>query len=344
MAPAHDPLAPRALGPTGLAVSPICVGTSPLASMPKLYGYPVSEERAEATVEAVLDGPLNFLDTPNSYGGGNAERRIGAVLRRRGGLPAGVVLATKVDADPATGDFSGERARRSVAESLERLGLDKVQLRYLHDPEFHLSFEQAMAPGGPVEALLALRDEGVLGHIGVAGGPVWLLRQFVATGAFEVVLSHNRYTLLDRSAEPLIADAVPLPADARSGHVSTTPSVLTVSVVERNAQAWASAGHELAWARSDVEAASASRAAPVRSTALRSLARLRRRSQRELVRRRLWPRGDAPSFDRRRASVPFRSTDRRARPRRTRLWSTPRLLADRVRPARLEMAGSLSSR
>jgi D-threo-aldose 1-dehydrogenase len=208
MAPVDDPLSQRALGRTGLTVSPICVGTSPLASMPNLYGYAVSEERAEATVEAVLEGPLNFLDTSNNYGGGNAERRIGAVLRRRGGLPDGVVVATKVDADPTTGDFSGERVRRSVAESLERLGLDRVQLMYLHDPEYHLSFEQAMAPDGPVAALLALRDEGVLGHLGVAGGPVWLMRQFVATGAFEVVLSHNRYTLLDRSAEPLIADAV----------------------------------------------------------------------------------------------------------------------------------------
>jgi D-threo-aldose 1-dehydrogenase len=208
MAPVDDPLSPRALGRTGLAVSPICVGTSPLASMPNLYGYAVSEERAEATVEAVLDGPLNFLDTSNNYGGGNAERRIGAVLRRRGGLPDGVVVATKADADPDTGDFSGERVRRSTAESLERLGLDRVQLMYLHDPEYHLSFEQAMAPDGPVAALLALRDEGVLGHLGIAGGPVWLMRQFVATGAFEVVLSHNRYTLLDRSAEPLIADAV----------------------------------------------------------------------------------------------------------------------------------------
>jgi D-threo-aldose 1-dehydrogenase len=208
MAPLADPLAPRALGRTGLAVSPICVGTSPLASMPNLYGYAVTPERAEATVEAVLDSPLNFLDTSNNYGGGNAERRIGAVLRRRGGLPDGVVLATKVDADPATGDFSGGRVRRSTAESLERLGLDRIHLMYLHDPEYHLSFEQAMAPDGPVAALLALRDEGVVEHVGIAAGPVWLLRQFVATGAFEVVLSHNRYTLLDRSAEPLIADAV----------------------------------------------------------------------------------------------------------------------------------------
>ena len=122
-------------------------------------------------------------------------------------MPPGFVLATKVDADPVTGDFSGERVRRSVAESLERLGLDRVKLMYLHDPEYHLTFAEAMAPGGPVRALTELRDQGVLGHLGVAGGPVGLMREFIATGEFDVVLNHNRFTLIDRSAEPLMDDA-----------------------------------------------------------------------------------------------------------------------------------------
>ncbi len=206
-APAADPGARRPLGKTGLTVSAICVGTSPLASMPAVYGYEVAADRAEATIDAVLDGPFNFLDTSNNYGGGAAEQRIGAVLRRRGGLPDTFVLATKVDADPITGDFSGERVRRSAGESLARLGVDRVALLYLHDPEFHLTFEQAMAPGGPVEALAELRDSGVAEHIGVAGGSVPMLRALVATGAFEAVINHNRFTLVDRSAEPLMDDA-----------------------------------------------------------------------------------------------------------------------------------------
>jgi D-threo-aldose 1-dehydrogenase len=202
-----DAAARRPLGRTGLAVTGICIGTSPLASMPDLYGYPVGASRAQATVAAVLDGPFNFIDTSNNYGNGDAERRIGAVLEAAGGLPAGVVLATKADADPATGDFSGDRVRRSVADSLDRLGLDRIQLLYLHDPEYHVTFEQAMAPGGPVRALAALRDEGVAAHLGIAAGPVGLMRQFVATGEFEVALNHNRYTLVDRSAGPLMDDA-----------------------------------------------------------------------------------------------------------------------------------------
>ena len=197
----------RPLGTTGLEVTGVCLGTSPLASMPQLYGYAVGADQAQATVAAALAGPFNFIDTSNNYGGGRAERRIGAALATMGGLPAGVVLATKADADPGSGDFSGARVRRSVAESLDRLGLDHVPLIYLHDPEHHLTFAEAMAPDGPVRALAALRDAGVLGHLGIAAGPVRLLSQFIATGEFEVVLSHNRFTLADRGAEPLMDDA-----------------------------------------------------------------------------------------------------------------------------------------
>jgi D-threo-aldose 1-dehydrogenase len=198
----------RTLGATGLEVSALCVGTSPLASMPGLYGYEVSEQQAVATVDAVLDsGTVNFLDTSNGYGAdGSAEKRIGLALQRRGGLPAGIVLATKVDPDPRTGDFSGKRVRASVEESLERLGLDRVQLLHLHDPE-RITFASASESGGPIEALVALKREGIAEHLGVAGGPVDLMQQYLDTGVFEVVLTHNRYTLLDRSALALFQAA-----------------------------------------------------------------------------------------------------------------------------------------
>ena len=198
----------RELGRTGLVVSEICVGTSSLASMPALYGYEVDAERAEATIEAALAGPLNFIDTSNNYGDGRAETAIGNVLRRRGGLPADVVLATKVDGDRTTGDFSGDRVRRSAEESLSRLGVDSIRLMYLHDPDSYLTATEAMAPGGPVEALVGLRDSGLVEHIGVALGDVPYIRELISTDLFEVVLNHNRFTLVDRSAEPLIEDAI----------------------------------------------------------------------------------------------------------------------------------------
>jgi D-threo-aldose 1-dehydrogenase len=196
----------RPFGGTGLSVTPLCVGTGPLGSSPRQYGYAVNAERAVATMLKIFSGPVNFIDTSNNYGNGDSERRIGMALAEAGGLPPGFVLATKVDPLPGSDDFSGDRVRASFAESLERLGLDRIQLVYLHDPE-RIEFADAMARGGAVEALVRLRDEGLIDHLGVAGGPIDLLRRYLDTGLFEAVISHNRYTLIDQSAEPLLDDA-----------------------------------------------------------------------------------------------------------------------------------------
>lgn len=203
----RENLATGRLGSTGMDVTALCIGTSPLASMARLYGYEVDERRAIDTILAAFDSPITFMDTSNGYGeNGTAERRIGAAIRERGGLPDGVVLATKVDPDPTTGDFSGARVRASYAESLERLGTDRVPLLYLHDPE-RVSFESAVADDGPVQALVALREHGAVDYIGVAGGPTDVLSQYIDLGVFDVLLSHNRYTLLDQSAHDLYASA-----------------------------------------------------------------------------------------------------------------------------------------
>jgi D-threo-aldose 1-dehydrogenase len=196
----HIALAPSPLGTTGLTVSPLCIGCAPLGNMPDTFAYEVGEERALETVRAIFAGPINFLDTAASYGDGESERRIGIVLRELGGLPPGFVLASKADRDMQTGEFSGEQMRRSVERSLRLLGLDQIQLLYLHDPE-HTSFEQAMAPGGPVEVLLRCQQEGLIAHLGVAGGPIELMTRFVETDLFAVAISHNRYTLLNTEAD-----------------------------------------------------------------------------------------------------------------------------------------------
>ena len=128
-------MAVRFLGGTGIRVTELCFGTSPLASLPGLYGYDVEESRAIATVRAALTSPVRFLDTSNGYGpGGESELRIGAAIREVGGLPDDYVLATKVDPRPGTSDFSGARVYDSLNESLDRLGLDRVPLLHLHDP------------------------------------------------------------------------------------------------------------------------------------------------------------------------------------------------------------------
>ena len=197
-----NPSSRRNVGSTGLSVSPVCVGCAPLGDMPETFDYRVGEEQARETLRAVFESPINFLDTAASYGDGESERRIGEVLKEMGGLPEDVVLATKADRDLTTGDFSGGQMRRSVERSLRLLGMDKLQLVYLHDPE-HESFDHMMAPGGPVEVLTDLKREGVIEHLGVAGGPIDLMIRFVETDLFEAAITHNRYTLVNRSADPL---------------------------------------------------------------------------------------------------------------------------------------------
>jgi len=199
-------LARRRLGRLPLDVTCIGIGCAEIGSMPETFGYSVGSNQALAVLDAALRSPINFLDTAASYGDGESERRIGAFLRERGGLPPDVVLTTKADRDLKTGDFSGAQMRRSVERSLRLLGLDRLGLVFLHDPE-HTTFEAAMAPGGPVPVLRDLVDEGLIAHLGVAGGPIDLMLRFVETGMFDAVITHNRYTLLDRSAEPLLERA-----------------------------------------------------------------------------------------------------------------------------------------
>ena len=184
----------------------MCVGGTEFADLTKFaaFGYAVPEAQSLDTLRAVFESPLNFLDTAANYGNGESERRIGLALAERGGLPSGFVLATKADRDPETRDFSADQTRRSVERSLRLLGLDRLQLVYLHDPEHaSQSFAELTAPDGAVAALHALKAEGVIDHVGIASGPTDLLIDFVETGQFEVVISHNRYTLLNREAEPL---------------------------------------------------------------------------------------------------------------------------------------------
>lgn len=174
--------------------------------MPGTFDYAVPEDRAFDTLREVLKSPINFLDTAASYGDGESERRIGAVLNELGGLPEGYVLATKADRDLQTDDFSGDQMKRSLERSMKLLGRDRFQVVYLHDPESS-PWETVTAPGGALEALRSYREQGVIECLGLAGGPVDLMLRYLETDAFEALITHNRYTLIERSAEPLIQAA-----------------------------------------------------------------------------------------------------------------------------------------
>ena len=175
--------------------------------MPAAYGYEVGEERAIATVSRVLESPVRFLDTSNEYSDGESERRIGAAIRRAGGLPDDFVLATKADPERGGASFTGQRVHEAFRESAERLGVERFGVYHLHDPE-RFEFEDMVGPAGAVAAMAELKRDGLVDAIGVAGGDITEMYRYVDTGVFDVLLNHNQYTLLDRSAGPLIDHAL----------------------------------------------------------------------------------------------------------------------------------------
>ncbi len=188
----------RPFGSTGLTVAPLCIGTSS-------WGSGTDDAKIREFADDWAAGSLStgFLDTSNLYGDSRSEGFVGDALRAAGGLRAGLVVQTKLDRRLPDDDFGYDQMWRSLEQSLSRLGLDTVQLLHLHDPEV-IGFEAAMAPGGAVEALLAMKEQGVAASIGISGGPVAMLERFVETGLFDALVTHNRFTLVDRSAGSLL--------------------------------------------------------------------------------------------------------------------------------------------
>ncbi|MDE0546203.1 aldo/keto reductase [Microbacterium sp. C7(2022)] len=186
-----------------LNVSPLTLGTSGLGR-DTVVG---SAEEAEAVSVAVaLFGSAHmFLDTSNNYAGGRSEAVIGKAIRQVGEDATARVI-TKVDRDPRTGAFDRERVLRSFDESIAKLGVDRVPLLHFHDP-FTVSFEETVGAGGALEGMIELRESGRVDAIGIAYGPVPPIERYLRTEVFDAVLCHNRYTLVDRSAEKMFAEA-----------------------------------------------------------------------------------------------------------------------------------------
>ncbi|MFF3514340.1 aldo/keto reductase [Streptomyces sp. NPDC002573] len=199
------------LGTSGVEVSALAFGA---AAIGNLFSE-VSGEQAYEAVQAAWQRGIRAFDTAPHYGLGLSERRLGAALRA---YPrAAYTLSTKVGRvlEPTTGggddlangfavpathrrvwDFSADGVRRSLEDSLQRLGLDRVDVVYLHDPDDHA--EQAFREGYP--ALEKLRGEGVVGAIGAGMNQTAMLARFVRETDVDVVLCAGRYTLLDQSA------------------------------------------------------------------------------------------------------------------------------------------------
>ncbi|MFI5845174.1 aldo/keto reductase [Catenuloplanes sp. NPDC051500] len=184
----------------GFPVSPVSLGTSFLGNPAAPDGSPAPESAALA--HALVTGPSLMIDTSNNYADGRSETALGRVE-----LPPGKTIVTKADADPSTGRFDRDRVWRSFEESTTRLGVTRLPLLHLHDP-YTITVEEAFAPGGAVQGMRELKEQGLVDAIGIAAGEIALMTRYVTSGAFDVLLTHNRYTLVDRRAEPLIAEAV----------------------------------------------------------------------------------------------------------------------------------------
>ena len=155
------------LARSGLVIPSLCFGTSGLGSMPDTYGYAVDDARARTTLDAILDGPVYFIDTSRNYGMGRSEQRIGEALKARGGLPKGFIVSTKLDRD-ADNRFDGAQARRSIEDSLKALGLAAVDMLHLHDPEYAADLSEVTRKGGAIDALMKMKEEGLCRAIGLA--------------------------------------------------------------------------------------------------------------------------------------------------------------------------------
>lgn len=193
----------REYGSTGIRVSALCLGTS--SWVREAEEEADAQRRITELARATATSPINFVDTSNIYGGGLSERLIGDLFRQ-GIWGDAIVLQTKVDRDVPTGDFSGEQMWRSLEQSFERLGIDRIPVLFIHDPE-NTSFDAAVAAGGPVQALVEMKQQGLADHIGVSGGPAHLMLRYVQLGIFDTLINHNRMTLLDRSADELYDEA-----------------------------------------------------------------------------------------------------------------------------------------
>jgi D-threo-aldose 1-dehydrogenase len=213
-------LARHRLGASDVVVTELSLGCAALGNL----FSPVDDATATATVDAAWSMGVRTFDTAPHYGLGLSERRLGTALRTR---PRDeFVVSTKVGrllepldpphgpdtegfAVPATHarrlDFSADGVRRSLEASLERLGLDRVDIALLHDPDDHV--EEALRQAFP--ALARMRDEGMVGAIGAGMNEAATLARFVTDADIDVVLLAGRYTLLDRSgADTLLPAAV----------------------------------------------------------------------------------------------------------------------------------------
>ena len=186
-----------------IKVSEICFGTSALGNMPDTYGYEVNPSIAEETILAILNGPSNFIDTSRNYGMGRSEKLIGNVFKSLGGKPNDIILATKIDRDTATNILDRDATLKSFEQSIKALETEKIDILHLHDPEHCKDLNDITCKGGALDTLFQLKEEGSVTLVGLAMGKVEMMYDLIQEWPFDVMINHNRFTLLNRQADKL---------------------------------------------------------------------------------------------------------------------------------------------
>jgi D-threo-aldose 1-dehydrogenase len=255
------------LAKTGLTIPAISFGTSALGDMPDTYGYAVDAAKARATLDAIFDGPIPFIDTSRNYGMGRSEQRIGEAIKARGGLPKGFVISTKLDRNMDTNKFDGARARQSIEESLQAMGLSTVPIIHLHDPEYASDLTDVTKKGGAMDQLFRMKEEGLCQAVGLAAGRTDIMMPLLKDYDFDLLISHNRYTLLNRHGVPMFE----LAKSRNIAVINAAPyssGILAKGAVKAPMFAYMPAGDDIKSRVNAIEAACARHGVPMGAAAL----------------------------------------------------------------------------
>ena len=196
----------KILGRTGLEVTIIGLGTIYIGSRPSGPPNDLDEEIGAQTVEAAIEAGCTLIDTAPLYGGTVAEKIIGNTLRNRPDLAAKCTVVTKAGNYVEGKNHSFDNILRSVEASLERLGLEQLDLVYIHDT-MGVPMEQIMSKDGALGALRRLQNEGVVRFIGSASNDPPTNTPYIETGEFDAAVVPDAWTLLTQEAAERILPA-----------------------------------------------------------------------------------------------------------------------------------------
>ena len=215
----------RTLGNTGLEVSVLGYGASPLGN----EFEEIDVREGDRAVHMAIDHGVNFFDTSPYYGRTLSEERLGRAL---GAKRKQIVLATKCGRyDMDAFDFSAERVRASIDESLRRLRTDYVDIYQMHDIEF-VDREQVLDEALPVAR--ELQQAGKCRFVGITGLPLGILRDVAERTPVDTILSYARYNLM---VDDLDTELRPLCAERGIGLINASPLHLRI-LTERGAPSW----------------------------------------------------------------------------------------------------------